>query len=113
MRWVGRTLAPEEWKITRAIAGVASPDDPPDESPPPAGGTSRTPEPRAPKSGAAALVPTGAREILRALRVASLDRVIREVARRAPAASRAAIIADLRGSAAVEWHGATLVCWKD
>lgn len=48
------------------------------------------------------------------LRVASVDRVVREVVRTAPTRTRRSVLAELRSAPAlVHWFGGTLVAWKE
>ena len=47
--------------------------------------------------------------ILRELRLASVERVVAEVKRREPRASRARVIAELRANPDVRWFGRTVV----
>jgi len=50
---------------------------------------------------------------VRALRVASLERVVRELSRNQGTVSRAAVRAELHANPAVRWVGETIVCWTE
>jgi hypothetical protein len=52
--------------------------------------------------------------VLSRLRVASVDRVVREVCRMQPSRTRRDVLAELRVDAhRVRWYGATVVAWKE
>jgi hypothetical protein len=56
----------------------------------------------------------GALSVLSRLRVASVDRVVREVCRVQPSRTRRDVLAELRVDAhRVRWYGATVVAWKE
>lgn len=99
-RWIRDQQKPETWDIVRVILGEEEPvEEPPSEK---AGPESA---PSVPRGGAA--------QLLRGLRVASLDRVVRDLSRKASGATRASVRAELKANAAVRWIGDTIVCWTD
>ncbi len=96
--WVRLTLAPQAWAIAQALAaGASAPKE------------ASYPGPGLP-SGAAG--PDGdAIRKLRQLRVASVDRLVRECRQEGREPSRAALLAELRSAgSAVIWIGETIVC---
>lgn len=100
-QWIREALKPADWDIARAIAGqrpeaaALSPEPTPPSAPPsPAGSRSAV-------------------EVLRALRVASLERVVRELAKSGATATRAAVRSELDRDAQVRWIGDAIVCWPE
>jgi len=74
-------------------------------------GEEEEPEPRAaPIVKALEPTPKTALALVRRLRIASLDRVVREVIRLDPNATRAAVVAELEASSTeVRWFGRSIV----
>jgi hypothetical protein len=95
--WVSTKLEVPTWTIVREVLGFESEGDEPEPKPELAADSP------APGSGTALA-------LLRRLRIASLDRVVREATRLDPLATRVSVIAELeRGSDAVRWFGRTIV----
>jgi hypothetical protein len=101
--WVGKNLCVPTWTIVREILGEEAEVE-----------VERELEPRAaiapaPVLGSAPKTKT-ALALLRRLRVASLDRVVREVTRLDPQATRASVIAELETSPnEVRWFGRSIL----
>ena len=100
--WVAATLEIPRWTIVRDVLGESDPDE----------------SEAAPAQAAAtvATVATGepttktALTLVRRLRIASLDRVVREVTRLDPLATRASVVAELEASSSeVRWFGRSIV----
>ncbi|HWZ89967.1 MAG TPA: hypothetical protein VNW92_13990 [Polyangiaceae bacterium] len=95
--WVSSKLEVPTWTIIREILGSDHDGDEPESKP----------------ERAAPLPPPGsgtALALLRRLRIASLDRVVREATRMDPLATRASVLAELeRSSGEVRWFGRTIV----
>jgi hypothetical protein len=113
--WVQRSLEPASFALALGDASLdqANAASAP-ASPPPAAPT--TPQqasaPRQPPTvkSASSEVPGGpAARVLRELRLASFERVVAEVQRREPSASRARVHAELRANPRVHWFGRTIV----
>jgi hypothetical protein len=98
-KWVRAALKLAEWDIARAIAG----ERPEAAAPPPAATV-----PAAPQRGARSAV-----EVLRTLRVASLERIVRELSRPGAAVTRAAVRAELDAAPQARWIGDAIVCWPE
>ena len=95
--WVSAKLEVPTWTIVREVLGFESEGDEPQSKPELAGNSP------APGSGTALA-------LLRRLRIASLDRVVRESTRLDPLATRVSVIAELeRSSDEVRWFGRTIV----
>lgn len=101
--WVRGTLEPAKWGISRAILGISTPEDVQELPSPPA--SVEPPAVPEPANG------TGAAALLRELRVASLERLVRDLSRGAARTSRAAVRAELNGHPAVKWVGETIAYW--
>jgi hypothetical protein len=95
--WVSTKLEVPTWTVVREILGSQSEGDEP--------ARPELPRPLSePSNSGTALA------LLRRLRIASLDRVVREVIRLDPQATRASVLAELeRGSGMVRWFGRTIV----
>src|SRR5262249_19080092 len=96
--WVGQALQPAEWDIARAIAGdgvdaFVLPTEP-----------ARTEVSSTAAAGKSSL------EILRALRVASLERIVRERSKGGTAVTRASVRAELGRGPSIRWIGDSIVC---
>jgi len=106
--WARLTLAPEAWAIARTlVAGGAA------EGETPAASLELNREPPAPLVPApmAAGPEGGAILKLRQLRVASVDRLVRECRQEGSRSARAELLAELRSAGpAVTWIGETIVC---
>lgn len=99
-RWIRDQQKPESWDVVRAILGEAEP-------------AQELPGDAAPPVNAPAAAGAGATQVLRRLRVASLDRVVRDLSRKSAGATRASVRAELKGNPAVRWIGETIVCWTE
>ncbi|MBI2896579.1 MAG: hypothetical protein HYY06_23675 [Deltaproteobacteria bacterium] len=95
--WASRALGIEDWSSVAAALGRALPEP----ERPPRSVPSPSPRP----------VPAGvALEVLGALRLASVDRVVREARRRDPELTRRKVVDELRGlGARVRWFGSAIV----
>jgi hypothetical protein len=98
-QWVRESLKPGDWGIARAIAGERSEVA----ALPPAQAAS----PESPTGGRSAI------EVLRALRVASLERVVRELSRTGAKVTRAQVRTELDREKGVRWVGDAIVCWPE
>jgi hypothetical protein len=102
IEWVGATLEVPSWGILASILAAApanSQADLPIDS--------RSADDGVPRPSSSVL----ALPIVRRLRVASLDRVVREALRIDPACTRSSIVAELEAAgASVRWFGRTVVC---
>lgn len=97
--WVAATLDIPRWTIVRDVLGECEAEEPEAEPAPPAV-TLATVEPAS----------KTALTLVRRLRIASLDRVVREVTRLDPLATRASVVAELEASATeVRWFGRSIV----
>jgi hypothetical protein len=122
--WLVKTLAPESWSVTRLTRGEAVDDG--DAAPPPTvtGPASKPP----PKTAAPVVIvdsdvlvaadsgathETPATRALARLRVASVQRLVRDLSAVAGGTTRAAVLAELRASRRVRWIGDSIVCWVD
>jgi len=113
--WIARRLDPAGWPIARALAGTeqasAGPSPAPERSetapsqPAPVSVDGSAPKVKPPAPGAAS-------ELLRRLRVASVERLVRELSRSAPT-TRAAVLAELRAAGSVKLYGDTLASRSD
>jgi hypothetical protein len=99
-RWIREEQKPETWEIARAILGTGDGVEEP---------VTEGKRPRNEPTGSSA---TGAAHLLRALRVTSLDRLVRDLAR-SGGATRASVRAELKAHPAVRWVGDTIVCWTE
>jgi hypothetical protein len=97
--WITRALAVEGWPIAAAVAGTTSTsDDPPITEP-------RTARPKGGQDTAATI-----RACLAHLGVASLERLVREVARIEPTASGSEVVGALEAMAGdIRWFGRAIV----
>ena len=94
--WATAKLQIPSWPVLRDILGAENEADEPEAKPEP--------------SGASSANPGTALALLRRLRIASLDRVVREVTRVDPLATRTSVIAELeQSSAEVRWFGRTII----
>lgn len=96
VEWVGATLNVGAWQVIRDILSAESSE----------------PEPARAAVGAVSATPSSgaALALLRRLRIASLDRIVREVTRLDPGATRASVMAELeQSSKEVGWFGRTIV----
>jgi hypothetical protein len=118
--WVGSTLDVPSWPIS---AGLRAPEPveatPPAPTPPEpsqrlAPAALPTPGPRSDANAARNLpAPSATLAVLRRLRVASLDRLLREVARVQPECTRATLLAELAAAGErVTWFGRSIVCLR-
>ena len=94
--WVAAELEIPKWTLVRDVLGE---------------GEEEEPEPQAaPLATAPEGTPKTALALVRRLRIASLDRVVREVARLDPNATRATVVAELEASSTeVRWFGRSIV----
>jgi hypothetical protein len=100
--WIVRTLGVARWPLVRAIAG-APPEqewDPGDVAP-------------RPHQGSATDTATTIRACLAHLRIASLERLVREVLRVKPEATRGEIVSALEGMPGVRWFGRAIVALRE
>ncbi|HWA70763.1 MAG TPA: hypothetical protein VG937_00440 [Polyangiaceae bacterium] len=98
VEWVGATLNVRAWQVLRDILSEESPEPELSPTPAPPGSVAT-----GPTSGAALA-------LLRRLRIASLDRIVREVTRLDPGATRASVMAELeQNSKHVSWFGRTII----
>jgi hypothetical protein len=118
--WISRTLDLPSWPVTCAVTGVpvdggeGDPVGEPVEAPPAAGKRKAAPAPASASQrvAAAAKVDTAAtiRACLGQLRIASLERLVREVSRVQPSASRAEVLEVLETMpTGVRWFGRAVV----
>ena len=109
--WVGASLAVESWPIgTELLPGGAG-----GEPAAPGGTTAADVEPPINVQPSAAAKPVSgvALPMLRRLRVASLDRLVREALRVDPRSSRSAVVAELEAAGdRVGWFGRSIVCLR-
>lgn len=135
-RWLREHALPSEWQITRFLRGetTVEADVEPAKTPAPATPAETAAEASAPRgrpSGAARKRPVseatampessaspprvdGAMEALQRLRVASLERLHRELVPTTPGLTRAALLAELqRHGTTVTWLGDAIVCVTD
>jgi len=106
-RWVRDEQKPETWDIASAIAGQLEPMDEASATAAPASTVTRK------QQGDVGTADVGAAQLVRALRVASLERVVRELSRNQGTVSRATVRAELHANPAVRWVGETIVCWTE
>jgi hypothetical protein len=98
--WIAGHLAVETWPIVRELQGSATADPE----------AVVTLEPPIEQSGAATVGAGTTLTLLRRFRIASLDRIVREVMRTDPQATRASVIAELEQNAnEVRWFGRTIL----
>jgi hypothetical protein len=110
--WVAATLDVPSWPISAGLH-LQQPIEPPPAPRAPAGQPARAPEPRSDASAARVPAPGATLAVLRRLRVASLDRLLREVARVQPESSRATLLAELAAAGdRVAWFGRSIVCLR-
>lgn len=120
--WIRDTLDVPGWTTMRVLQEIrakgASPDrpskptpsasDPGEEARRPVAPPRSVPRPRPGSVGA------GAMDVLLRLRVASVDRILREVSRIHPGATRADVLSDLQAARpTVRFYGRTLVAWRE
>jgi hypothetical protein len=100
--WIRSTLDVPEWAILRALRGDAEDAREAD--------SDSNLEPIKAREAPRASAGGTALTLLRRLRIASVDRVVREVMRADPGATRASVIAELEGSPnEVRWFGRTIL----
>lgn len=94
--WVAAALEIPKWNLVRDVLGE---------------GQEEEPEPHAaPIATELAPTPKTALALVRRLRIASLDRVVREVTRLDPNATRASVVAELEASSTeVRWFGRSII----
>ena len=98
IEWVAATREVPAWPILKSI--LSSETEEQDSEPKPQRGV----------VSSEAVSPGIALPLLRRLRIASLDRVVREVIRLDPSATRASVMAELQGSAGeVKWFGRSIL----
>jgi len=98
--WIRTTLNVPEWEVLRTLREGKPDVEEPEAEPEPRSGVKQA----APVRGGAALT------LLRRLRIASVDRVVREAMRADPGATRASVIAELEGHPhEVRWFGRTIL----
>lgn len=108
--WIARTQALSEWEISRALVGGGA--QPPEGSPVD-DGAGREPSPTGVPYRSAAMPPV-ALQILRKLRVVSVDRLLRECRQGGEGPSRREVLEELgNASAELVWIGENIVCMKD
>ena len=95
--WVASTLKPATWEVTRQLLESQTDDV-------------LAEEPSAPAQAAAALPSSTAVTLLHKLKIASLDRIVREVTRVDSNATRASVISELESCQQVKWFGRSIVC---
>ena len=100
-QWIRESLEPEAWDIARAISGER-PEAP-----------ALSPEAAPIGTSQAQAASPSAAEVLRALRVASLERVVRELSKGGAIVTRAVVRRDLDREAQVRWIGDAIVCWSE
>ena len=93
--WAQAKLDARNWEITQALLG-----------------TVREEQLELPTAASQA-VSTNATAILRKLRVASLERLIRETAKSSPGVTRAAVLAELRATSGVRFIGDSIASWTE
>ena len=95
--WVAAELKVSGWRVMSELTASPAEAEPPEPEPPAASGPSEH-----------SLL------TLRRLRIASIDRLVREVLRLEPKATRASVLAELEAAGKrVSWFGRTIVCVKD
>lgn len=95
--WVASALNVSAWRVMSELVAAPADVEPPDVEPPAAAGPSEH-----------SLL------TLRRLRIASIDRLVREVIRLEPKATRASVQAELEAAGKrVSWFGRAIVCVKD
>lgn len=93
--WARARLDARNWQVAQVLLGLAREEQP------------------EPATAAAIPAPTAATAILRRLRIASLERLVRETAKGSPGASRAAVLQELRASREVHFIGDAIACWTE
>jgi hypothetical protein len=94
--WVAVKLEIPRWTIVRDVLGQGEESEPEIEA--------------VPKQGSPEPTTKTVLSLVRRLRIASLDRVVREVTRLDPLATRASVVAELEASAhEVRWFGRSIV----
>jgi hypothetical protein len=102
--WVQAELGPESWQPIEALFAEPGPAEKPIDEPDVAGKGEPQRE----------LVTGAALSVLARLRVASVDRVVREALRTHPQQTRAALMAELQApQSGVRWFGSTLVSMRE
>lgn len=95
--WVRDRLQVSEWNVMVELLNVSASEQEPDEPP--------------------SITPANSEHsllTLRRLRIASIDRLVREVARVEPSATRASVLAELESAGKrVGWFGRAIVCVRD
>jgi hypothetical protein len=95
--WVSSTLHVSSWRVMSELAAAPTEAEPPDVEIPTVVGPSEH-----------------SLHTLRRLRIASIDRLVREVIRLEPKATRASVQAELEAAGKrVSWFGRAIVCVKD
>lgn len=116
-RWIESKLDVPAWTSLQLLAtlatkpiaipvGIQSPDTREPDGPPSA-------PPSAPKKPTRRIAGAGAIEVLLRLRVASVDRIAREVSRMHASATRADVLAELQAVPSIRWFGRTVVAWQE
>lgn len=110
--WVARELAVAEWPIVRTLLQDTRTEGAPASAPLTAKSPAAVPPP--PRSSRAAPGGGPALTILRRLRVASVERLVREVVRLDRGATRGSVLEELaRSEGAVRWFGGTLLAIRE
>ncbi|HEX4339024.1 MAG TPA: hypothetical protein VH062_24120 [Polyangiaceae bacterium] len=102
--WVRETLAVPEWGVVRALLGQTA-EEPAVEATPSAVPDQQAAAPTAEPPGTGVAV-----AILRQLRIASVERVVREAARIDPLATRAKVLSELEAGPGIRFFGRSIVC---
>jgi hypothetical protein len=109
--WVAESLSVESWPIGAELQprSASQAEAVPGDAPPAKVASEVHPVPAAGVTAATG----GALQTLRRLRVASLDRLVREVVRADPRSSRAVVLAELKAAGhRVGWFGRSIVCLR-
>jgi hypothetical protein len=97
--WIRSQLSVASWKVASELLSAEAPEVP-DAAPSP---------PAAESPIVSVALPT-----LRRLRIASVDRLVREISRVEPAATRAGVLAELEAAGtSVTWFGRAILCVRD
>jgi len=104
IEWARANLGVPEWGIVRALLGQSAEEHEVEAT------ANVAPEPQAAAPAAVPLTTGVAVAILRQLRIASVERVVREAARIDPLATRATVLSELEAGPGIRFFGRSIVC---
>lgn len=108
--WVRRALEPDKWTVSRAILGEDAAQEATEAPGPGSHPATAEPTPAPAPEGKAR---REAAALLQELRVASLERLMRELSSGGVRVSRAAVRAELKRHPAVKWLGDAITYWEE